>query len=162
LSCSARLITRRSAEEADAYEDVVEAATPLAIGGTLPRETSTPVFVIALDGHVIAGKALHVGGLLWIDETDEPIVPGMSGSPVLDERGAAIGVISRGDVKGNISRDTRGNIMGNRDSGGNAARLLAHLPGWLLVSLGAAKALHTEAKLVRAYLPRQRLLKGCC
>jgi hypothetical protein len=133
-------------EQAEAYEALTEAATLLALGRAIPWETTVPVSLIALDGHPIAGKANHLGDRLWIEATSEPTMDGMSGSPVLDQRGAAIGVFTRGQVSGGV------------DSGGSAAMLLAHLPGWLLVNLGAAGALSQSALNARNY-SRSQMLK---
>jgi hypothetical protein len=36
-----------------------------------------------------------------------------------------------------------------KDSGGMSPRLIAHLPGWLLVSLGAVSSLNAERRFTR-------------
>jgi hypothetical protein len=82
---------------------------------------------------------------LWIDETSETIASGMSGSPVLDAGGAAIGVVSRSSGDRNLGLHHQG----------MSPRLIAHLPGWLVVSLGASKAFADETKRTRAYYRRQ-------
>jgi hypothetical protein len=124
-------------EKAMAYEELVEAARPVKIGGAVAWKTPMPVSLIALDGRAITGMAQHLGGCLWIDETSEPIAGGMSGSPVLDKGGAAIGLISQSS------------ITAGKEIGGMSPRLLAHLPGWLLVSLGAVSALNAERRFAR-------------
>jgi hypothetical protein len=127
-------------DEAAAYEELIDAAAPLEIGAAFARETPTPIRLIALDGSLITGAAQHLGDRLWIDETSAPITAGMSGSPVLDAHGDAIGVVSQS--------------AGGRDLGqhqqGMSPRLIAHLPGWLLVSLGAAAQLVAEETFVRS------------
>jgi Trypsin-like peptidase domain len=70
-------------------------------------------FLLALDGRWFPGKAIYLDGPLSIENAAEPIVGGMSGSPIINSKGVALGLVS---------------------CGGNSAnpRLLAHLPGWAL------------------------------
>jgi hypothetical protein len=98
-----------------------------------------PVSLIALDGRTITGAAHHLGGRLWIDETSEPILGGMSGSPVLDKDGAAIGIVSQSSIAGDIST-------------GGTSPADPHLPGWLLVSLDAVSALNAERRFTRQFI----------
>jgi hypothetical protein len=127
-------------EQAEAYEALVGSVVPIKIGGPFPWETPTPITLISLDGRSITGKAQHLGGRLWIDETSEPIVGGMSGSPILDQDGAAIGIVSQSSGGPDLEQHQKG----------MSPRLLAHLPGWLLVNLGAAKALDAERRFALA------------
>ena len=55
----------------------------------------------------------HAMGALWIADTAEPIRGGMSGSPIMSEDGATIGVVS-------IAAHGPNPCLAN------------HLPGWLL------------------------------
>jgi hypothetical protein len=128
------------AADAEAYEALIEAATPLKIGRAIPWETPMPVSLIALDGHEITGVADHCGMSLGITKMSDPTVKGMSGSPVIDRQGDAIGIV-------------------NLYAGGEsvAASLLANLPGWLLVALGAAGAIGREALYARDYFRAQML-----
>jgi hypothetical protein len=83
-------------EQAEAYEELIEAATPLSIGAAVAWDAPTPASLIALDVSSILGSARHgaFSNLLWIEETSQPIVRGMSGSPVLDQDGATIGIVT--------------------------------------------------------------------
>jgi hypothetical protein len=123
-----------------AYEELVEAAMPRSIGAAVPWNAPTPVSLIALNGSPILGSAEPYSNLLRVEKTSQPIVPGMSGSPVLDQNGAAIGIVT-------LTWNDR--KLGTTDAA--SARLLAHLPGWLLVSLGAGPALATETEFARNY-----------
>ena len=65
--------------------------------GGYPYETSTPgegpAYVLSLDGRWLDGQVTRRGGWLAF----EPVkffVGGMSGSPIIDATGAAIGVVS--------------------------------------------------------------------
>jgi Hepatitis C virus NS3 protease len=57
----------------------------------LPLEEH-PVYALRLDGQWIRGRAGHMGCTLWLKELKPQ--GGMSGSPILNERGEAIGVCS--------------------------------------------------------------------
>jgi hypothetical protein len=75
--------------------------------------------------HQIACKVrrAHRTAAWWICDAEEPIVGGMSGSPILAD-GVAIGVVCIGSDSG----------VPNTDSGPNP-NLAAHLPGWLVQEL---------------------------
>jgi len=63
-----------------------------------------------------------------ISEARGGIAAGMSGSPILTDDRVAVGVVSL----------SSGSDMGKlHTEGGPQARLMAHLPGWLLKELGA-------------------------
>jgi hypothetical protein len=124
-------------EHAVAYETLVTSCKPLSIGGGMDWDMPAPASLIALDGHLIHCATRCVGGPLWIEDLAEPIVGGMSGLPVLDQAGVAIGVISE-------SSEENG-IVGQ----GNAPRLVVSLPGQFLISLGAVRPLNTENRLTR-------------
>jgi hypothetical protein len=53
----------------------------------LPLEEH-PVYALRLDGQWIRGRAGHMGCTLWLKELKPQ--GGMSGSPILNERGEAI------------------------------------------------------------------------
>ena len=84
----------------------------------IPHRVPTEVecFLLALDGRWFAGKALYRDGPLWIENAAEPIVGGMSGSPIINSEGAALGLVSCGVNSLN-------------------PRLLSHLPAWALNEL---------------------------
>jgi len=101
-------------EEAAAYNQLIDAAAPLPVA-ELDAET-VKVGLLSLDGRSVSCVARVIGrGALWIMEGAEKIVGGMSGSPILNQNGAVIGV-----------------AVTNQ---GPHPRLAAHLPGWLLGEL---------------------------
>jgi hypothetical protein len=65
-----------------------------------------PVHVLRLDGEWHRGMASHVGGSLWLEGCR--IKGWMSGSPILNERGEAIGVVSTGGPDPRLARDLPG------------------------------------------------------
>jgi hypothetical protein len=101
------------AEEADAYDQLVEAMTTLPIAAPTQRfkttsrsrgryggiryPTSTPTStpcttrMLFLDGQWRELQTQRLG--CWLN-VDEPLAGGMSGSPILDAKGRAIGVVS--------------------------------------------------------------------
>jgi hypothetical protein len=108
-------------EEADAYDALVGDLTPLAIADapkmgvellTLPggRQIKTPApgkgpaFVLSLDGCRREGRVERRGECLLF-KPEDLFVNGMSGSPILDAAGAAIGVVSI-DCKSPVIVDT--------------------------------------------------------
>ena len=112
--------------EAKAYEMLTEAAPSLRVSAMeLPRETKVSARLLTLDGRWAGCTVEHFGGPLWISDAAEPIRGGMSGSPILDIGGAAIGVVCCG----------RG-VVGEAYSEGPNPNLSDMLPGWLLRELG--------------------------
>jgi hypothetical protein len=80
------------------------------------------------------------GASLQVTATAQPIQSGMSGSPILDADGDAIGAVSTGE-----------GIFPN-------PRLLGALPGWFLAKAvkGAAFARQLQTELVEAARSRRR------
>jgi hypothetical protein len=106
-------------EAAEAYEALVESATPLSIADVPAEEFGAfhphPGFLLSLEGSWFPCIIEYIGdGPLLISDAAQRIVGGMSGSPILSAEGLAIGVVCLG-----------GNHAAN-------ARLASHLPGWLL------------------------------
>jgi hypothetical protein len=78
-------------EQRVAYEALVMAVRPLRIADA-PKETSARL--LSLEGEWFGCKVQHIlGGPLWVTDATKGIVGGMSGSPILAENGAAIGVV---------------------------------------------------------------------
>jgi hypothetical protein len=127
---------------ADAYGELVHSIRPLKVGGAIPWDTPAPARLIALDGRTIEGVARHVGGWLYMDNLTAPIEGGMSGSPVLNQAGAAIAFVSQ-------SSETNG-----RTTGGHLPRLVDCLPGQFIIRLGLTKLLAAEQRLAQAYYRR--------
>jgi S1-C subfamily serine protease len=59
-------------------------------------ENETPAWVLSLDGQWCRCTVQNGGRFLVAIQGKELIKPGMSGSPILNEKGAAIGVVSTG------------------------------------------------------------------
>jgi hypothetical protein len=103
-------------DEADAYEALVEAATPLSIADA-PEEGHG--WVLSLDGKWFRCTVKYMkrrDGPLLVSDAAQPIVRGMSGSPIVSDNGSAIGIV----------------CLGSNRYGCNNPRLLRDLPGWLL------------------------------
>lgn len=114
-------------DEADAYDDLVNSAVPMPIGGLtftrkqpiLPDGTSFPgrpeaeadAFLLALDGHWFPGRVRSSGRTPWLETPAEPVEGGMSGSPIATPDGRAIGLVSTNELY---------------------PLLMDALPGWLL------------------------------
>ena len=73
------------------------------------------------------GIVQHYSGPLWIDDAQCSIEGGMSGSPILNEDGLAIGVVCTSSGGPNLE---------NHTAGGPNPCLTHHLPGWVLRALG--------------------------
>jgi hypothetical protein len=92
-----------------AYEEFIESRPALRLGDIPPSDLRArplethPVYVLKLDGQWARGRANHIGGPIWLDgpKTES----GMSGSPILNDRGEAIGVISTGGPDPRLLRD---------------------------------------------------------
>jgi hypothetical protein len=75
--------------ECEQYEKFMEAMTPLRIAKAVDDASA---FLLSLDLRWLPCRAHHVGGPVWITGTKG--VGGMSGSPIINEAGRAIGVVS--------------------------------------------------------------------
>ena len=106
-------------EEANAYDELIEEAEALPIADA-PAEG--PGWLLTLDGQWVACDVKNVGRL-WIFNAAKPIVGGMSGSPILNSDGAAIGVVCCSSGGEEIDQHTEG---------GPNPSLMDALPGWLL------------------------------
>jgi hypothetical protein len=88
-------------EPADAYKALVESVTPLVIVDLpLKRERikvkaalEGKARLLSLDGRWFRCTLWASSRALWIKDAAEPIVGGMSGSPILNDDGAAVGII---------------------------------------------------------------------
>ena len=87
-------------KQADAYQELVTSATPLAISDA-PKQARDDTArrgaarVLSLDAEWIECSVTRVGTWLYVDE-EELIEPGMSGSPIVSMDGRAIGLMSTG------------------------------------------------------------------
>ena len=91
--------------QADAYDELVEAGEALPIGELPPTEEfgAERALLLSLDGKWFAcwvNPDRFTDPMLWVSAADEPIRGGMSGSPIILEDGAAIGVLCRSNGNG--------------------------------------------------------------
>jgi hypothetical protein len=105
------------------YEKLVQAALPLKLSE--PAENG-PAWLLSLNNNWFQCTAYQSGGGLWISETAEGIQGGMSGSPIISDGGAAIGVLCC------ASAGVDGKLYTH---GGPNPRLDRNLPGWALSDL---------------------------
>ena len=123
--------------ESAAYDDLVEACAALSIADTAEDAFTfdhdgpgQPAWLLDRDtGEWVRCKIGHVGGPLWVSRATNGIKGGMSGSPILDASGSAVGVVSCSS--GSDAPDSQ-------TEGGPNPRLAYHLPGWLLREFGCA------------------------
>lgn len=113
-----RTPARKASFGAVACSRLLGRKTPIALQGDIPPSDlrthplqTHKVYVLQLDGQWARGRARHIGGPIQLDEPR--IESGMSGSPILNDRSEAIGVIS---------------------IGGHDPRLLRDLPAWLVTN----------------------------
>jgi|SRR5271166_6665469 len=104
-------------DEADAYETLMESTTPPPIADAPENGHG---WMLSLDNEWFQCDVEYmcrVDGELWISNATQPIVGGMSGSPVLSEKGEAIGIVALSVLGGDACINPR---------------LVRDLPGWLL------------------------------
>jgi hypothetical protein len=103
------------------YEQLMKLLSPLSVDDV----HNTQAWLRNLKGEWFPCTVEDTGGALWISNAKDGIAAGMSGSPIVADDGAAIGVVcTAGGVKADIYTE-----------GGPNPRLAHHLPGWLLREL---------------------------
>ncbi len=108
-------------DEAIVYETLTTETPTLRIG---EAQNESPAWLLTLDGRWTRCAIQHVGGWpLWIENAEEPILGGMSGSPILNGDADAIGVVCLGG----------GSDLDLPSTGGPNPRLTHSLPGWVLL-----------------------------
>lgn len=138
-------------DQAEAYEALVEAATPLTIAEPPSKPTAEevaelkelekrwgatgqvqradrecPAFMLSLNNQWFLCRVRHApNGMLMVFDAAEKIAGGKSGSPIIAADGTAIGVVCLGEESG--GRDDR--------EGGPNPRLMGNLPGWFLAAI---------------------------
>ncbi len=116
-------------EHGDAYDDLTDRAAALRIR---EPETKMHAWLLGLDN--VWGECVvqRFGGPPWsslvIMKAEQEIVVGMSGSPIVDGKGNAIGVLSS-----TIGSEVREQV------GGPGPCLVDSLPGWFLREFGFLK-----------------------
>lgn len=108
--------------EAEAYKELTDGAEPLAISDP---PTKCTAYLLSLGNEWFACAIERTGGPLWVSNAAAPIVPGMSGSPIVARDGTAIGVMCL----------SAGTADEGHTEGGPNPRLCGNLPGWCLQSI---------------------------
>jgi hypothetical protein len=122
-------------DEAEQYEALTEAATPLSISD-LPAlgpenaraSEGIEAWLLSSENHWGRCRIKPLPRGLWIENTEEDIRSGMSGEPIMIDDGSAVGIICYSSaLAGEAHR-----------SGGPNPFLTRHLPGWLLRELNCS------------------------
>ena len=108
-------------KEAGAYEELTDNGLPLRIAN-FPEQCNA--WLLNLDKEWFRCKASRCfeHGPIWIEDAGQPIVGGMSGSPIINKKGQAIGVLTC----------ARGGGAESHTQGGPCPSLIGNLPGWFL------------------------------
>ena len=110
-------------EKAEAYGELAGQATAFALGKLRPRDTRREARLFSLEGVWFPCRVVRTpGARLWIEKATQPILGGMSGSPIILPDGSAVGVvcISGGDQPED-----------SQTEGGPNPMLSSDLPVWL-------------------------------
>jgi hypothetical protein len=107
-------------DDPEAFFGLVENAEPLKIS---KAQEGARAFILSLRNRWFSCIVRGDDGPLMVARAELPIVDGMSGSPILDESGRAIGMVC-------VSNETR-----NRTEGGCNPQLMDSRPGWYLRQL---------------------------
>ena len=110
-------------DEADAYNKLTEEVPPLRIADASKQGVG---WLLTLDGLWISCVVRHNGGPIKISDAAEPIMGGMSGSPVLNSDGSAVGVVCCSSSSGDKLHT----------EGYPNPKLMDSLPGYLLRGIG--------------------------
>lgn len=85
-------------DQSRAYEELVQGATPMAIA---EASSDGPGWLLSIECEWFrCGVRRHQNGPLWVYDATVNIVGGMSGSPIIDDAGSAIGVMCTSARKG--------------------------------------------------------------
>ena len=79
-------------EEAEQYENLTEKLSKCVPVG--PPESKSQGWLLSLENTVLPCKIETVGHTISVSEVEGGIAAGMSGSPILDQRGRAVGIVS--------------------------------------------------------------------
>ena len=83
------------AQQADDYEALVDEAKTLVVNATITDPFAPQdAWMLSLGGDWFACSVAHSGGAWWPTDCAQDIEAGMSGSPILDGAGLAIGVVT--------------------------------------------------------------------
>jgi hypothetical protein len=105
--------------KANAYEALVESATSILISSDLEQNHG---WLLSPDGNWFqCAVRCGINAQLWLSNSEQPIVGGMSGSPIVSDDGKAMGIVNLG-----------GTITG---PGTRNTSLFRGLPRWLLPAI---------------------------
>jgi hypothetical protein len=104
-------------EQCEGYEKLVDACLPIAVGSAA---AVTEAWLLSLSGKWGHCKLGHAGGPPWVTDAADGLHGGMSGSPIVDCDGNAIGVFCTSGL-GSVGEDLH-------TSGGPQPRLDRNLP----------------------------------
>jgi len=109
-------------EEADAFSALIDSVSFLPIG----KAKSGPGWVLSLDGRWIPSRLEISFGAFNVSLSIDPTEAGMSGSPILNDVGQAVGIVA-------IGAETIG-ASGQRENerSGPQPILARNAPGWML------------------------------
>jgi hypothetical protein len=117
--------TQSFSDEVDAYLALLEHATPF-------RITEAPDngrgFLLSLEGEWFGCQVQwmkSIDGPLWVSQLAQSIEGGMSGSPIVSEKGNAIGIVATSVME-------KGKDAATDEFGASNPRLMRDLPLWLL------------------------------
>ena len=106
-------------KQATAYKTLTgKAAFRLERPSRLPREAVSEARMLSLDGEWFTCRITSRGESIWFDQAAQPVIGGMSGSPIVLPDGSAVGVVCTSTAAG--------------QEGGPNPMLAANLPGWLV------------------------------
>jgi Trypsin-like peptidase domain len=114
-------------EQFEAYEAFVESAIPLPIA---EAGEAGEAWLLSLDNNWFKSWFNRNNwGPMWVSKLEGSIVGGMSGSPILNSEGAAIGCVNLGSLtsEGKKLVDTKLDSIGDPQT-----VLCRNLPGWML------------------------------
>jgi len=103
------------------YREFIQQPTPFALGKPLYNSDGFSIAqLLSLDGKWFSCRIRSLGLSLYIEDAEQPIPGGMSGSPIILPDGSAVGVVS--ESCGAASTHTTG----------HSPMLLNALPAWLV------------------------------
>lgn len=118
-------------DQAEVFGALVGDAIPFDIASSIDwPQSEGPAKLLSLDNSWSPCKLIVVSRALWIDGAVGGIAGGMSGSPIIDDDGAAVGVVC-------VSAGPSDESQEIRTEGGPNPSLSCCLPGWILGELRA-------------------------
>jgi hypothetical protein len=116
-------------DQYEAYQEFTEQLVPLSLRHPKDGERA---WLCALDGERWFSGRAHGAPMICLSDMAEPILGGMSGSPILASDGKAIGVCTT--ASGTVDASGTEDEDSFRESGPSPAML--SLPGWFIKELG--------------------------